>query len=61
MHARYRFNICWVVALTCSTVAPRLSIAQPAESAVSGRPAGTIAFASLAPRDWDVYLKDDGW
>jgi Tol biopolymer transport system component len=35
-----------------------LLAAGPPHDSTSDRPAGTIAFASLAPRGWDVYLMD---
>ncbi|MFN4261154.1 MAG: DPP IV N-terminal domain-containing protein [Gemmataceae bacterium] len=41
-----------------SLLVPSLRAAEPRQKPGSRRPAGAIAFASLAPRGWDVYVAD---
>src|SRR2546427_7186009 len=45
--------------LAGSLLAASLAVAaDPPDSSTKARPTGTIAFASLAPRGWDLYVTD---
>ncbi len=58
MFARVRIGALRLAVLMLLAVASNRSAAAPPEEETTARPSGTIAFASLAARDWDLFLTD---